>query len=228
MAFIRTGMASGGVIGSIANERTEDALGAEPPTEPTRAGALTARTGTSSAWLAWAWAAVILGLCWTPRRQMPAGESGYAIPHLDKAVHLLLFTVFGGLARWTGAAGGRTVGILGVGVALAVVSELGQATPWVDRDADAHDALADALGLLLGTWIVAVPGRRRRGDAVGGGAQPDDAEGHPAPGVRGHDGLDVGAEDVGLDQPGRRGRVVGSPPPEGGVSAEATGHEPVA
>ncbi len=103
--------------------------------------------------LAGSWTLVILALCWLPRSLLPVREHGPKpefVPNLDKAVHLGIFAVFAVLWMRAGTSGSRAGKVLILGLALAVVSELGQNLPIVNRDAGLPDGLADALGLLVG------------------------------------------------------------------------------
>lgn len=115
--------------------------------------------------VALAWTLLIFGLCWTPRTMMPIPEddsSWLRIPSLDKVVHFLLLAGFGFL--W-GRAGVRPTRVVGLGLLVTVVSELGQETAWVNRDATLGDGVADMLGVLGGLaalallrWIEGRPG----------------------------------------------------------------------
>ncbi len=109
-----------------------------------------------TAW-AWIWAAMILVACWIPNEQMPeeSSESSFRIPNLDKVIHATLFAGFGYLAMRSGPPSGRRVAVVvAAGLVLAVVSEGGQALPFVHRDAGVEDALADCLGLGLSVgWV---------------------------------------------------------------------------
>ena len=103
------------------------------------------------------WSLVILALCWLPARNLPTPESGTGlkIPHLDKVVHFGLFAV---LAALCGGPSFRKIPIGAIalyGVALAILSEVGQAMPFVRRDPGVADASADILGFLAGLAIVA-------------------------------------------------------------------------
>jgi hypothetical protein len=101
---------------------------------------------------AWIWTGLLVVACWIPGRWIREDDSRdrLGMSQLDKVVHGVLFAGFGLL--WTRALGvpGRPVRVLAVGVGLAVLTELGQATSIVDRDADPLDAAADATGLLVG------------------------------------------------------------------------------
>ncbi len=103
--------------------------------------------------LALAWAVAILVVCWTPRAVLPVSETSASVPHHDKYIHAGIFGVYA-LLGTAGRPGVRRFAIILVsGVALAIISELGQELPLVGRDADVYDALADISGLLLGLGI---------------------------------------------------------------------------
>lgn len=108
------------------------------------------------AMIAVAWTIVVLILCWMPRDSMSKPEGSYVIPHLDKAVHAGMFGMFGALWTWAGR-GRRPAGLVFLcGLALAIVTELGQGISLVNRDPDMLDALADlvgtAVGIAFGLW----------------------------------------------------------------------------
>ncbi len=114
--------------------------------------------------LAWAWTALILGLCWFPRSMMQRSETGpdpFPIPHLDKLVHFALFLGFAWL--WARVGGDRPLRVLLAGVALAAISELGQMAPIVNRDAGLADGLADVAGAVAGLGAYLMIRRARRG-----------------------------------------------------------------
>ena len=101
------------------------------------------------------WVFVILLLCWTPRIwiEAPQGPRFFLleIPHLDKIVHLGIFTVFALL--WMHALPGGHKSILFVvafGLGLAVVTEIVQNVPIINRQGDFVDGTVDLLGALLG------------------------------------------------------------------------------
>ena len=48
---------------------------------------------------------------------------------------------------------GRFAWVAGAGIALAVVTELGQNVPFLRRDGEIADALADSVGVLVGLWL---------------------------------------------------------------------------
>lgn len=98
------------------------------------------------------WTIVIAVLCWTPSKVVArvGEESGFlGIPHFDKIVHAGIFAVFAFL--WLAAMRRpRYAAVLWAGLALAVVTELGQMIPAVNREAGIDDAAADFLGALAG------------------------------------------------------------------------------
>ena len=104
-----------------------------------------------STWFAVAWTLIVFGLCWTPRTMMPVPEDipkPLLLAHLDKVIHCGLFAVFG--LAWAAAAPGRAGRVVAAGVAAAILSELGQATALVNRDAEWGDGIADVLGVVVG------------------------------------------------------------------------------
>ena len=103
--------------------------------------------------LAMLWTTVLLVACLLPARWLSVNESHhhrFTFPHIDKIVHGTLFAGFGFL--WMQAARSRReqVGVLAVGILLAVLTELGQSLPFIGRDADPLDGLADVVGVMLG------------------------------------------------------------------------------
>jgi hypothetical protein len=105
-----------------------------------------------SFWIAIIWTLVILVLCWTPRGSLPIREGAPSFLRLiqaDKMVHFGIFAVFAVL--WRRASGRAATVLIGViGVIFAIVTELGQEIPIVNRDADFWDGLADSLGVVSG------------------------------------------------------------------------------
>jgi hypothetical protein len=97
-----------------------------------------------------AWTILVLVLCWIPGRwlghEVPGGQS-------DKLAHAGMFAVFSWLWAWGVAPSMRTARILGAGVLLALVTEVGQAVPLIGRDPDPLDALADSIGLGVGLGV---------------------------------------------------------------------------
>ncbi|WP_435007527.1 VanZ family protein [Tundrisphaera lichenicola] len=117
---------------------------------------------TFRSFLAGSWTLVILGLCWFPRSLMPVEEStnrSFVIPHFDKLVHLGIFAVFAFLWMTAARSPRRVVWVLAAGVAMAIISEMGQELPIVDRDANLMDGVADTLGVGLGVLAYRFLGR---------------------------------------------------------------------
>jgi hypothetical protein len=104
--------------------------------------------------LAVGWTLLVLALCWLPHRALPKDETidfGFHVPNLDKLIHVAMFAGFGALWMLAGRMGpGRAAVVAVSGLALAVISELGQMTTFVNRDASLMDGLADAVGVGLG------------------------------------------------------------------------------
>jgi len=107
---------------------------------------------TPRALLATAWTIAILLACWLP--DFVLREAKVAKPlivlNLDKFVHFGIFAVFAWL--WMRAATIERRGwiVLVAGITLAVVSELGQQLPFVNRDAGLDDGIADVGGVVAG------------------------------------------------------------------------------
>ena len=110
---------------------------------------------------AWLWTLAIFVGTWLPGKHLPHPEleraSFFRFIPLDKVAHLALFAGFAflwSLARRTPQLPIKR--ILLFGFLVAVVTELGQSTPWVNRDAEINDVIADSIGLLLGLGFFAV------------------------------------------------------------------------
>ncbi len=104
--------------------------------------------------IAWFWTLVVFGLCWTPRALLPINETP-PVPllygYFDKLVHFFMFAGFGFF--WMFARAGKARWIIAIGVAAATISELGQAIPIINRDAEWSDGMADVLGVLAGVGV---------------------------------------------------------------------------
>ena len=109
--------------------------------------------------IAAAWTLLLVIGCWIPSSRLAVNETATSlmrVPNLDKLAHLFLFGVFAAL--WARAfRGGRSrfALIMIAGIALAIITEIGQGSRYVRRDADLMDALADTIGTALGIggWI---------------------------------------------------------------------------
>jgi VanZ family protein len=124
--------------------------------------------------LAIGWTLLILVLCWMPKSSMPLREDGPSfLPkiHADKIIHAGIFACFAIL--WRRASGRGSAGLIALsGLALAVITELGQSTTIVGRDGDVWDGLADTAGVLLGLAI-AIWLERKRTSPVPGPRAPE-------------------------------------------------------
>ena len=81
----------------------------------------------------------------------PSGDGAAPFPQADKVVHLTLFALLAGTARWRF---GPALVVLAVVAAYAPLSEVVQALALPHRDGDWHDAAADLAGVVLG-WLLA-------------------------------------------------------------------------
>src|SRR5581483_2598325 len=91
--------------------------------------------------LATFWTILICVGCWLPASWLGTVETDAdvkrLIPHLDKIVHFTLFLGFGLLWGWVARGQPRRLLlVVAAGLALAILTELGQAAPFVDRDPD--------------------------------------------------------------------------------------------
>src|SRR4051794_38574440 len=87
---------------------------------------------TRRALLAWSWTCVVLFLCWLPRSFLSIKEHGpkpWYLQELDKVVHFGMFAVWGFLWARSMRANRWPLRIFFWGVALAVITELGQELP---------------------------------------------------------------------------------------------------
>ena len=103
--------------------------------------------------VAWFWTFVILVLCWIPRIYLSGEEKiakPFFVPNFDKLVHLGIFAVFSFLWMRVGSSRSRAWWVVVAGVALAVITELGQEIPIVNRDCNVADGLADSVGVIVG------------------------------------------------------------------------------
>ena len=129
---------------------------------PTRSRRENRRMHSRRTIAAWLWTLLIFVLCWTPRALVPEGEGPrtmFLIPHFDKVVHFTLFVGFAYL--WLAAGTIRAWWVVVLGIAAAVVSELGQANSIVRRDANWPDGFADTAGVAVGLLAYYATRRRR-------------------------------------------------------------------
>lgn len=113
--------------------------------------------------LAVAWCFVILLACWIPRQSLPISEpTGTKRISIDKLVHFGMFAILGGFLAASSSTKRRIAILFVVGVAVAVISELGQNHPLVGRDASFADGIADVSGLITGIALTLAYLRSRR------------------------------------------------------------------
>lgn len=115
------------------------------------------------------WTAAILVVCLWPGKELPHSD----IPFIDKWTHFVLFGVFSILWLWayppqprTGISQFRRITFLAIGLG-CLVEGLQSALPFLGRSGDYLDALADALGGILGSiafWAVRSALSRTNGD----------------------------------------------------------------
>ncbi len=116
------------------------------------------RVATFRVTVAVLWTLVILTLCWLPRhvvQEVEKESSWFEIANLDKLVHWGIFMLFAIFWMRVGPPRWRTMWVAAAGLALAVVSELGQLIPAVGRDASFADGLSDLIGVMLGVLLAA-------------------------------------------------------------------------
>lgn len=115
------------------------------------------------------WTAAIVVLClipsgWLGLGAIERGRAGLPLPSPDKLVHFALFGGFAllwSLACWPARYPAR---IAAAGIALVLGTEWAQNLPFIARDGNLPDALADTIGLLVGS--VAAPWIARRWEAL--------------------------------------------------------------
>jgi len=81
----------------------------------------------------------------------PSSGGVAPFPGSDKVVHIAVFALLAGTARWRF---GASAVVLGLIVAYAPVSEVVQATLLSDRSGDPADVVADLTGVAIG-WLLA-------------------------------------------------------------------------
>jgi hypothetical protein len=114
--------------------------------------------------LSWAvaWTVLLLTMCLAPARVIP-DEKTFSlkkyIPWYDLVVH---FTLFAGFAlNWIRAVGApiRWALVPAAGLLLALGTEWAQGLPFIQRDPNLLDGLADGAGLAIGLTAVALLAR---------------------------------------------------------------------
>jgi uncharacterized membrane protein YccC len=106
--------------------------------------------------MAFFWTLVILALCWIPYEWVQSVENGsswFEIPNLDKVIHWGIFAIFSVLWLRLGSSRWRYAWVGLGGLALAVISEMGQNLPVIGRDGDVGDAITDLIGISIGLAI---------------------------------------------------------------------------
>jgi hypothetical protein len=120
---------------------------------------------------------LILFVCWLPRSYTPDEEDAgglFGLPNMDKVIHFGIFAVSATLWMRALPRPGRGTRVVVGGLALAVVSELGQAVPMLGRDPGIADALADAAGVGAAAGLIAYLDRPERRRARRPKAEPAD------------------------------------------------------
>jgi hypothetical protein len=116
--------------------------------------AATAASAGTSRWAGWCFGLVVLLSLAVLFGPSTVGDPVF--PGADKVVHLTLFALLAGTARWRF---GGSAAALGLVVAYAPVSELVQGTLLSGRSGDPLDVVADLAGTAIGWSVV---GWRRR------------------------------------------------------------------
>ncbi len=104
--------------------------------------------------LAVTWTLLIAIACWLPRavvQEVEDGSGWFKMPNLDKLIHCTIFMFFA--VFWSRVVRGRAGAVVAGGLVLAIVTELGQSTALVGRDANVFDALADMIGVAVGVLL---------------------------------------------------------------------------
>ncbi|REA64186.1 hypothetical protein DSL64_01125 [Dyadobacter luteus] len=102
---------------------------------------------TETKWMAWFWTLCILVACTIPGKSIPSAP----VIGFDKVVHAGLFCVW--IVLWLLATRGNALLCVAAGIAYGVALEFYQQLLPFDRTFDWWDALADAVGVLLGYYF---------------------------------------------------------------------------
>jgi len=111
-------------------------------------------------WPALLWAVIVMVLCGLPGEQIPE-LTFLEWLRPDKIVHLILFGVQSyllcvGLKRQTSfpaLAGNAILIALTISIVYGALIEVLQDTIFINRNGDIRDAIANAIGALLGVWL---------------------------------------------------------------------------
>lgn len=119
------------------------------------------------------WTLMIAALCWTPGEvvQRVGDESNFfRLPNFDKLVHTGLFMGFAFFWLKASHPPKRFMPVMIGGLAWTAITELGQLSSYVNRDARLDDAAFDMLGVLLGGlayyWLESRQERTRATTAI--------------------------------------------------------------
>jgi hypothetical protein len=102
------------------------------------------------------WTLAIMAACWlSPRilQEVEKSSSLFEVPDLDKVVHWGIFCVFAVLWLRAYRSSRRYWLIAFAGLALAVTTEVVQNMPFIQRDGNVPDAIADLTGVAIGLLI---------------------------------------------------------------------------
>lgn len=102
---------------------------------------------TKTKWMAWIWTLCILVACTIPGKNIPSAP----VIGFDKVVHAGLFGVW--IVLWLLATRGNALICVAAGIAYGVALEFYQQLLPFDRTFDWWDALADAVGVLIGYYF---------------------------------------------------------------------------
>ncbi|HEV7380306.1 MAG TPA: VanZ family protein [Dyadobacter sp.] len=102
---------------------------------------------TETKWMAWLWTLCILVACTIPGKSIPSAP----VIGFDKLVHAGLFGVW--IVLWLMATRRNALLYVVIGVAYGIGLEFYQQLLPFDRTFDWWDALADAVGVLLGYYF---------------------------------------------------------------------------
>jgi hypothetical protein len=107
-----------------------------------------------------AWTILLLVLTLAPKNTLPRVER--LAYHPDLIVHFVLFAGF--VVSWlrVGRSWRWWVTIAPIALILAASTEYAQGLPWIDRDPDLLDGVADSTGVIVGYVVTTILYRRRK------------------------------------------------------------------